>query len=98
MAAVVPQYSTTGFCKISLQIYHSYFFLSMVILIYKLYLPFLDRAPVSKGLMGMLLITCTAINIPFLSHLRRFLVCHLPDAILEGEVIFLIYHIQYKKD
>jgi len=44
------------------------------------------RAPVSKGLMGVLFITCTAINVPFLSHLRQYLVCRLPDAVLGGEV------------
>jgi len=44
------------------------------------------RAPVSKGLMGVLFITCTAINVPLLSHLRQYLVCRLPDAILEGEL------------
>ena len=45
-----------------------------------------DKAPVSKGLMGALFITCTAINVPLLSHLRKYLVCQLPDAILTGEV------------
>jgi len=44
------------------------------------------KAPVSKGLMGALFITCTAINVPLLSHLRKYLVCQLPDAILTGEV------------
>ena len=38
-----------------------------------------DKAPVSKGLMGGLFLTCTAINVPLLSHLRHQLECRLPD-------------------
>ncbi|KAF0301589.1 Ubiquitin-associated domain-containing protein 2 [Amphibalanus amphitrite] len=38
-----------------------------------------DKAPVSKGLMGGLFLTCTAINVPLLAHLRHQLECRLPD-------------------
>lgn len=44
------------------------------------------KAPVSKGLMGALFVTCTAINVPLLSHLRQYLVCQLPQAITSGQV------------
>ncbi|XP_043240435.1 ubiquitin-associated domain-containing protein 2-like isoform X2 [Amphibalanus amphitrite] len=37
------------------------------------------KAPVSKGLMGGLFLTCTAINVPLLAHLRHQLECRLPD-------------------
>lgn len=58
MAAILSQYSTTGFYK----------------------------APVSKGLMGSMFLTCTAMNMPLLAHMRRYLVCKLPDIFKEGEV------------
>lgn len=48
-----------------------------------------DRAPVSKGLMGALFITCTAINVPLMSHLRMYLICQLPNAFTSGEVYAL---------
>ena len=38
-----------------------------------------DKAPVSKGLMGGLFLTCTAINVPLLAHMRHQLECRLPD-------------------
>lgn len=44
------------------------------------------RAPVSKGLMGALFVTCTAIHVPLLSHLRVYLICHLPNTFTSGEV------------
>ncbi|XP_037075631.1 ubiquitin-associated domain-containing protein 2-like [Pollicipes pollicipes] len=37
------------------------------------------KAPVSKGLMGGLFLTCTAINVPLLAHLRHHLEFRLPD-------------------
>ncbi|XP_021932589.1 ubiquitin-associated domain-containing protein 2-like isoform X2 [Zootermopsis nevadensis] len=58
MAAILSQYSTTGFYK----------------------------APVSKGLMGSMFLTCTAMNMPLLAHMRKYLVCKLPDIFKEGEV------------
>lgn len=58
MAAILSQYSTTGFYK----------------------------APVSKGLMGSMFLTCTAMNMPLLAHMRKYLVCKLPDIFREGEV------------
>ncbi|PSN56710.1 Ubiquitin-associated domain-containing protein 2 [Blattella germanica] len=57
MAAILSQYSTTGFYK----------------------------APVSKGLMGSMFLTCTAMNMPLLAHMRKYLVCKLPDIFTEGE-------------
>ncbi|XP_069690520.1 ubiquitin-associated domain-containing protein 2-like isoform X2 [Periplaneta americana] len=58
MAAILSQYSTTGFYK----------------------------APVSKGLMGTMFLTCTAMNMPLLAHMRKYLLCKLPDIFKEGEV------------
>lgn len=43
-------------------------------------------APVSKGLMGCMFLTCTALNVPLLAHLRKYLICRLPEALLHGEV------------
>nr|CAD7432603.1 unnamed protein product [Timema monikensis] len=57
MAAILSQYSTTGFYK----------------------------APVSKGLMGSMFLTCTAMNMPLLAHMRKYLVCKLPDIFKERE-------------
>lgn len=48
-----------------------------------------DKAPVSKGLMGSMFLTCTAMNMPLLAHMRRYLVCKLPDIFKEGEVRFI---------
>lgn len=45
-----------------------------------------DKAPVSKGLMGSMFLTCTAMNMPLLAHMRKYLVCKLPDIFKEGEV------------
>lgn len=45
-----------------------------------------DKAPVSKGLMGCMFLTCTALNMPLLAHLRKYLVCKLPDVFQNGEV------------
>ncbi|CAG2058043.1 unnamed protein product [Timema podura] len=47
----------------------------------------LDKAPVSKGLMGSMFLTCTAMNMPLLAHMRKYLVCKLPDIFKEREVI-----------
>ncbi|XP_067006837.1 ubiquitin-associated domain-containing protein 2 [Anabrus simplex] len=58
MAAILSQYSTTGFYK----------------------------APVSKGLMGTMFLTCTAMNMPLLAHMRKYLICKLPDIFTNGEV------------
>lgn len=58
MAAILSQYSTTGFYK----------------------------APVSKGLMGTMFLTCTAMNMPLLAHMRKYLLCKLPDIFKEGEI------------
>lgn len=48
-----------------------------------------DKAPVSKGLMGSMFLTCTAMNMPLLAHMRKYLVCKLPDIFKEGEVRFI---------
>ncbi|KAG0715110.1 Ubiquitin-associated domain-containing protein 2 [Chionoecetes opilio] len=45
-----------------------------------------DKAPVSKGLMGCMFLTCTALNVPLLAHLRKYLICKLPDVFLKGEI------------
>ncbi|GLH07449.1 hypothetical protein R5R35_014251 [Gryllus longicercus] len=58
MAAILSQYSTTGFYK----------------------------APVSKGLMGSMFLTYTALNMPLLAHMRKYLSCKLPDIFSNGEV------------
>jgi hypothetical protein len=50
---------------------------------------FPDKAPVSKGLMGSMFLTCTAMNMPLLAHMRKYLVCKLPDIFKEGEVRFI---------
>ncbi|XP_049799306.1 uncharacterized protein LOC126234621 isoform X1 [Schistocerca nitens] len=44
------------------------------------------KAPVCKGLMGTMFLTCTAMNVPLLAHMRKYLVCKLPDIFVEGEV------------
>ncbi|XP_023702139.1 ubiquitin-associated domain-containing protein 2 isoform X1 [Cryptotermes secundus] len=44
------------------------------------------KATVSKGLMGSMFLTCTAMNMPLLAHMRKYLVCKLPDIFKEGEV------------
>lgn len=49
-------------------------------------LVFPDNAPVSKGLMGCMFLTCTALNVPLFAHFRKYLICKLPDAFLKGEV------------
>lgn len=48
-----------------------------------------DKAPVSKGLMGSMFLTCTAMNMPLLAHMRKYLVCKLPDIFKEGEVRYI---------
>ena len=45
-----------------------------------------DNAPVTKGLMGFLFLTCTSLNVPLFAHLRRYLICRLPEVISKGEV------------
>ncbi|XP_066988751.1 ubiquitin-associated domain-containing protein 2-like [Macrobrachium rosenbergii] len=44
------------------------------------------NAPVSKGLMGCMFMTCTALNVPLFAHLRKYLICKLPDVFLKGEI------------
>lgn len=46
--------------------------------------------------MGALFVTCTAINVPLLSHLRQYLVCQLPQAITSGQVMDLSYFELYR--
>lgn len=81
MATYVSQYSTTGFCKFFIIVNYREFFIDLNIN--------KDRAPVSKGFMGALFVTCTAINVPLLSHLRQYLICQLPQAFTSGEVALL---------
>ncbi|XP_018015377.1 ubiquitin-associated domain-containing protein 2 [Hyalella azteca] len=44
------------------------------------------NAPVTKGLMGCLFLTCTSLNVPLFAHLRRYLICNLPEVISKGEI------------
>nr|XP_027207029.1 ubiquitin-associated domain-containing protein 2-like [Penaeus vannamei] len=44
------------------------------------------NAPVSKGLMGCMFLTCTALNVPLFAHLRKYLICKIPDVFLKGEI------------
>jgi membrane associated rhomboid family serine protease len=44
------------------------------------------KATVSKGLLGSMFLTCAAMNMPLLAHMRKYLVCKLPDIFKEGEV------------
>lgn len=44
------------------------------------------NAPVSKGLMGCMFLTCTALNVPLLAHLKKYLICKIPDVFLKGEI------------
>lgn len=47
---------------------------------------FADNAPVSKGLVGYIFLTCTALNVPVLAHLKKYLVCKFPDIFYKEEV------------
>ena len=49
---------------------------------------FSDNAPVSKGLMGCMFLTCTALNVPLFAHMKKYLICKLPEVLLKGEVSF----------
>jgi len=39
------------------------------------------KAPVSKGILGCMFVTCTAIHLPLLAHLRRHLICKFPSCL-----------------
>ena len=49
------------------------------------------NAPVCKGLMGCMFLTCTALNVPVFAHLKKLLKCKIPDSIYDGEVTMLIH-------
>ncbi len=90
MATYVSQYSTTGFCMLTFiftfPVWKRWSVIKPSSLKkWNVFSP-TDRAPVSKGLMGALFITCTAIHVPLLSHLRLYLICQLPNTFTSGEV------------
>jgi len=58
MAAILSQFSTTGFYK----------------------------APVCKGLLCSMFLTCTAINVPLLAYVRKYLICRLDDVITHHQL------------
>uniref|UniRef100_A0A2P2I653 Ubiquitin-associated domain-containing protein 2-like n=1 Tax=Hirondellea gigas TaxID=1518452 RepID=A0A2P2I653_9CRUS len=49
------------------------------------------NAPVTKGLMGCLFLTCTSLNVPLFAHLRRYLICKLPEVISRGEIWRILF-------
>ncbi|ODN03734.1 Ubiquitin-associated domain-containing protein 2 [Orchesella cincta] len=49
------------------------------------------KAPVCKGLLGCMFLTCTAIHVPMIAHLRQYLACQIPQVIISGQIWRLLF-------
>lgn len=99
---MLSQQTTTGFCKQFLQyFYYSFnpafnkwmFYKKNNLINYCCdLLLIVDKAPVCKGLLGCMFLTCTAIHVPMIAHLRQYLACQIPQVLISGHIWRLLFN------
>ncbi|CAG7785520.1 unnamed protein product [Allacma fusca] len=50
------------------------------------------KAPVCKGLIGTMFLTCTAIHVPMMTHLRQYLSCQIPQILSSAQIWRLLFN------